>query len=160
MTSHFIVLSILDKVLKKYFFGVPHLATCIFLFFYNEPELGVGIDPGMALTSLPSSIGQGSNPWPSDREPSALLLDHSFGLSWTKLIYCIVWYGFLAEQNEVFTFESLLITFEAGNIFRQQKNLTWAQNQTVLDCEKNVLLTYFYFKIFKKCLISETSEKG
>ncbi len=31
----------------KYFFGVPHLATCIFLFFYNEPELGVGIDPGM-----------------------------------------------------------------------------------------------------------------
>jgi len=27
------------------------------LFFYNEPELGVGIDPGMALTPLPSSIG-------------------------------------------------------------------------------------------------------
>jgi len=32
---------------------VPHLATCIFLFLYNEPELGVGIDPGMALTPLP-----------------------------------------------------------------------------------------------------------
>jgi len=45
---------------------VPHLATCIFLFFYNEPELGVGIYPGMALTPLPSSIGQGSNPQPSD----------------------------------------------------------------------------------------------
>jgi len=60
------------------FFGVPHLATCIFLFFYNEPELGVEIDPGMALTTLPSSIGQGSNPRPSDREPSALPLDHSF----------------------------------------------------------------------------------
>jgi hypothetical protein len=29
---------------------VPHSATCIFLFFYNEPELGAGIDPGMALT--------------------------------------------------------------------------------------------------------------
>jgi len=28
----------------------------------HEPELGVGIDPGMALTPLPSSIGQGSNP--------------------------------------------------------------------------------------------------
>jgi len=41
----------------KYFFGVPHLATCIFLVFYNEPKLGVGIDPGMALTPLPSSIG-------------------------------------------------------------------------------------------------------
>jgi len=54
------------------------LATCIFLFFYNEPELGVGINPGMALTPLPSSIGQGSNPRPSDREPSALPLDHSF----------------------------------------------------------------------------------
>jgi len=36
----------------------PNVATCIFLFFYNEPELGVGIDPGMALTPLPSSIGQ------------------------------------------------------------------------------------------------------
>jgi len=57
---------------------VPHLATCIFLLFYNEPELGVGINPGMALTPLPSSIGQGSNPQPSDHEPSALPLDHSF----------------------------------------------------------------------------------
>ena len=36
------------------------------LFFYNEPELGVEIDPGMALTPLPSSIGRGSNPRPSD----------------------------------------------------------------------------------------------
>ncbi len=46
-----------SRVFFKYFFGVPHLATCIFLFFYTEPELGVGIDPGMALTPLPSSIG-------------------------------------------------------------------------------------------------------
>jgi len=60
------------SIFKKYFFGVPHLATCIFLFFYNEQELGVGIDPGMALTPLPSSIGRGSNPQPSDHEPSAL----------------------------------------------------------------------------------------
>ncbi len=65
--------------LTKYFFGVPHLATCIF-FFFNEPELGVEIDPGMALTPLPSSIGRGSNPRPSDCEPSALPLDHSFQL--------------------------------------------------------------------------------
>jgi len=56
------------------FFGVPHLATCICLIFCNEPE----IDPGMALTTLPSSIGWGSNPRPSDPEPSALPLDHSF----------------------------------------------------------------------------------
>jgi len=47
-------------------------------FFYNEPESGVGIDPGMALAPLPSSIGQGSNPQPSDHEPIALPLDHSF----------------------------------------------------------------------------------
>jgi len=60
---------------NKFFFGVPHLATCIFIFFYNEPEFGVGIDPGMALTS---SIGHGLNPQPSDREPRALPLDHSF----------------------------------------------------------------------------------
>jgi len=37
---------------------VPHLATCIFFSFQllNEPGLGAGIDPGMALTPLPSSI--------------------------------------------------------------------------------------------------------
>jgi len=62
---------------------VPHLVTCIF--FYNEPELGVRIDPGMALTPLPFSIGRGLNPRPSDREPSALqlvqLLLHTTG-SW------------------------------------------------------------------------------
>ncbi len=47
-------------------------------FFCNEPELGVGIDPGMALTPLPSSIGRGLNPRPSDCEPSAVPLDHGF----------------------------------------------------------------------------------
>ncbi len=52
---------------------MPNLATCIFLFYHNEPELGVEIDPGMALTPLSSSIGRGSNPQPSDCEPSALL---------------------------------------------------------------------------------------
>ncbi len=59
---------------------MPHLATCIFFLFYNEPELGVEINPGMALTPLPSSIGQGLNPQPSDCEPSALPLDHGFRL--------------------------------------------------------------------------------
>jgi len=54
------------------------MTTYIFLFFFNEPVLGVGINPGIALTPLPSSIGQGSNPQPYDCEPSALLLDHSF----------------------------------------------------------------------------------
>ncbi len=47
------------------FFGMPHLDTCIF--FYIEPELGSGINPGMALTPMPSSIGRVSNPQPSNR---------------------------------------------------------------------------------------------
>ena len=67
------------ELFKKYvFFGSPHLATCIFLIFYTEPEFGAEINPGMALTPLPSSIGWGSNPRPSGHEPSALPLDHSF----------------------------------------------------------------------------------
>ncbi len=37
----------------------PILAICIFLFFYNEPELGARINP-----SFPSSIGRGTNPRP------------------------------------------------------------------------------------------------
>jgi hypothetical protein len=33
-----------------FFVGLPHLATYFFLVFStNEPELGAGIDPGMAL---------------------------------------------------------------------------------------------------------------
>ncbi len=65
-----------------YFFLNIFLVCPIWLpvFFHNEPELGVGIDPGMALTPLPSNIGRGLNPRPSDREPSALPIDHSFRL--------------------------------------------------------------------------------
>jgi len=48
--------------------------------------MGVGIDPGMALTPLPSSIGQGPNPQPSDREQSALPLDYSFLFSKIKVL--------------------------------------------------------------------------
>ncbi len=43
------------KVLKT-FFGVPHLATYIFFNCQIEPELGAGIDPGMAFTLFPYSI--------------------------------------------------------------------------------------------------------
>ncbi len=72
------------------FLGVPHLATCIFLFFYNEPELGVGIDPGVALTPLPNShlchfhlaldrdrTHNHNSSQSEDCELSALPLDHS-----------------------------------------------------------------------------------
>jgi len=43
---------------------VPHLVTYIYYITYyfiilNEPGLGAGIDPGMVLTPLPSSIGWG-----------------------------------------------------------------------------------------------------
>ncbi len=54
-------------------------------FFYNEPESGVGINPGMALTPLTSRIGRGSNPQPSNREPSALPLDTAFATKQTHL---------------------------------------------------------------------------
>ncbi len=63
----------------------PIWLPVFYLIFYNEPELGAEIDPGMALTPPPSSIGQGSNPPPSDCEPSALLLDHSFRFNLSKL---------------------------------------------------------------------------
>ncbi len=56
---------------------MTHLTTCFFLIYYNEPELGAEIDPGMALTPLPSSIGLELNPRPSDCEPSNLPLDRS-----------------------------------------------------------------------------------
>jgi len=38
----------------------------------HEPGLGVGIDPGMALTPFPSSIGLNSNPRPSNCESSLI----------------------------------------------------------------------------------------
>jgi len=44
----------------------------------NEPGLGAGIDPGMALPPLSSSIGRGSIPRPSNRELRTLPIDHSF----------------------------------------------------------------------------------
>ncbi len=51
---------------------MPHLAT--YIFSMNEPELGAGIDPGMAFNPFPSSIldktGRDLNPQPSDCESS------------------------------------------------------------------------------------------
>ncbi len=59
------------------FFGVPHLATSTFYFFLyvmNQNHSRHGFD-------TTSSIGRGSNPRLSDRELSALPLDHSFRLN-------------------------------------------------------------------------------
>jgi len=39
---------------------------------FNEPGLGAWIDPGMALTPFPSSIGWDLNPQPSNCESSLL----------------------------------------------------------------------------------------
>ncbi len=53
--------------------GLSHLATYIFLIL---PELGAGIDPGMAFNPFPSSIldktRQDLKPQPLDRESSPL----------------------------------------------------------------------------------------
>ena len=46
-------------------FGCLYFLSFLIL---NEPGLDAGIDPGMALTPLPSSIGRGSIPRPSNRE--------------------------------------------------------------------------------------------
>ncbi len=47
----------INTFFKNIFLVCPIWLPVFFLFFYIEPELGVGIDPGMALTPLPSSIG-------------------------------------------------------------------------------------------------------
>jgi len=36
-------------IFKNFFFGVPHFWYLNFSYFQNEPGLGAGIDPGMAL---------------------------------------------------------------------------------------------------------------
>ncbi len=41
---------------KVFFASVPLLASYIFLNFQIEPELGTGINPGMAFTPFPCSI--------------------------------------------------------------------------------------------------------
>jgi len=57
----------------------------------------VGIDPGMALTPLPSSIGWGLKSRPSDLEPSALPLDHSFRFIDTSLLW------FMSVETNIIT---------------------------------------------------------
>jgi hypothetical protein len=63
--------------LNVFFVDLPHLTTYIFLIFsMNEPELGGGINPGMAFNQFPSSIldktRQDLNPQLLDRELSLL----------------------------------------------------------------------------------------
>jgi len=51
----------ITKSMRGLYFIFYFLVCPIWLpvfFFYNEPELGAEIDPGMALTPLPSSIGR------------------------------------------------------------------------------------------------------
>ncbi len=59
-----------------FFLVCPIWLPIFFLFFLNEPELGAGIDPGMAFNPFPSSIlvktRQDSNPQPLDRNSSPL----------------------------------------------------------------------------------------
>ncbi len=60
---------------------MPYLANyTVFSFFQllNEPELSVGIDPGMTLTLFPSSIGRDLNPRPSNCESSMLITRPDF----------------------------------------------------------------------------------
>ena len=89
---------------------MPHLATYIFFLIQlmNEPGLGAEIDPGMALTPLPSSIGLGLNPRPSDCEPRALPLDHSFRY----------WHKKYVIKNEIIDLSST-VYFKSCTILRE-----------------------------------------
>jgi len=66
---------------------MSHLSTCIFLFFYNEPELDARIDPGMAFTPFPSSILDETRFEPTTFESSLLTttVDWTDALSYFKL---------------------------------------------------------------------------
>jgi len=151
-------------VVIKYFFGVPHLSTCIFLFFYNEPELGVGIDPGMALTPLPSSIGRGLNPWPSDCEPSALPLDHGFRLTYLLLTSLTsVSTFFLAFRYWLFMLLTL-VGVKISNI-----RMLNSEVKCFFFCNQEPILHYFDFSCFsifalklesnwKKCVYFEMTK--
>ncbi len=76
-----------------FFVGLPHLATYIFYFSMNEPELGAGIDPGMAFNQFPSWIWirRDSNSQPLDRESSSLTT--RLNLHPLLTILCLYWRG-------------------------------------------------------------------
>jgi len=56
----------------RLFLVCPIWLPVFFLFFNSEPESGVGIDPGMALTPFPSSILDEARFEPFDCETSLL----------------------------------------------------------------------------------------
>ncbi len=62
----------------KYFFGVPHLATCIFILFNYCMNQDWVQELILAWLWHHFHLALGSNPRPFDHEPSALPLDHSF----------------------------------------------------------------------------------
>jgi hypothetical protein len=116
--------------LKIIFLVCPILLPVFFLFFYNEPELGVGIDPGMALTPLPSSIGRGLNQQPSDCELSALPLDHGFCFMWLYLDWREFWdwsQSFLEGWGQLFCVCRVLSSF----CFSLPWNIQWDRTRTM-----------------------------
>ncbi len=78
------------RLLKCFFFSLPHLATYIF-FSTNEPELGAGIDPGMALNvdhlHLVLWIRRDLNPQPLHRESSLLTTRPDFFAYFNILLF-------------------------------------------------------------------------
>ncbi len=67
--QHCFVPSSLKRIFWYAQFGYLYFVSFQLL---NEPGLVAGIDPGMALTPFPSSIGCDSNPRPSNRETNLL----------------------------------------------------------------------------------------
>ncbi len=69
----------------RYFLVCPIWLLEFFLFFYNEPDLGAGIDPGMALTTFPSSMLDKTRFEPTTFRSCVKFPNHQTGLTPFKL---------------------------------------------------------------------------
>jgi len=82
--------------------GVPHLATCTFLIFYNEPELGAVIDSGMALTPFPYSILEETRFKPTTFWSWVELVNHQTRLTpWSIFFYLKVCCCYICFYNQL-----------------------------------------------------------
>ncbi len=122
----------------------------------------------MALTPFPSSIGWGSNPRPSDREPSTLPLDHSFRLiadplheSMSRLLAVTETGENILEKRKWWRF--LQFCFTARSIMKQkygfmQDLVLFSRNKHVRNWTKRIELWKIVWRIaqiYRRCKTSK-----
>ncbi len=134
-------------VFFKYFFGEPHLATCIFILFnycMNQDWVQESI---LAWLWHHFHLALGSNPRPFDREPSALPLDHSFcyyilhvnnHYFWTKIFKYEL-------SNKNFRTKIFVQKFSNKNV-RQKKRIRMHEQTCVLPLLYGKNLEEFIFQ--------------